>query len=151
MKKQAFTLLELIFVIVIMGIMAGIASSAFKTNYLLDDTNFIALKIKNAQFLGIGYEHFGLTNGDETGCIDIRKSSLEENATNKNEINYKIHSTLSGSLNDTKICFDSKGRPHEDDFNGALLTASKILTLKYSGKEKNVTIEPVTGYVIVNY
>ena len=116
MKKQAFTLLELIFVIVIMGIMAGIASSAFKTNYLLDDTNFISLKIKNAQFLGIGYEHSGLTNGDKTGCIEIKKSSLEENATNENEINYKIHSVLSGDLNDMKICFDSKGRPHENNF-----------------------------------
>ncbi len=156
MKKQAFTLLELIFVIVIMGIMAGVASSAFKTNYLLDDTNFISLKIKNAQFLGIGHEHLnfnGTSSGfdDKSGCIDIKKSSLEENATNKNEINYKIHSVLSGDLNDMKICFDSKGRPHEDDFNGSLLTASKTLTLNYSKKERNITIEPITGYVILNY
>ena len=156
MKKQAFTLIELIFVIVIMGIMAGIASSAFKTNYLLDDTNFIALKIKNAQFLGIGHEHLnfdGTSSGfdDKSGCIDIKKSELDEEATNKNEINYAIHSSLSGSLNDTKICFDSKGRPHEDDFNGTLLTSSKTLTLEYSNEDRNITIEPITGYVIINY
>jgi len=156
MIKNAFTLIELIFVIVIMGIMAGIASTSFKPTYLIDDSNFIIAKIKETQFLGIGYEHlsFGGTSSGfdaSSGCIEIRKSSLEENATNQNEINYKIHSVLSGELNNTKICFDSKGRPHEDNFDGALLTTSKILTLKYSEKERNITIEPITGYVILSY
>jgi len=156
MIKKAFTLIELIFVIVIMGIMAGIASTSFKPTYLIDDSNFIIAKIKEAQFLGIGYEHLNFDGtssvfDDKSGCIEIKKSSLEENATNKNEINYKIHSLLSGNLNNTKICFDSKGRPHKDDFDGDLLTEQKILTLRYSDKERNITIEPITGYVIVNY
>ena len=153
MMKKAFTFIELIFVIVIMGIMASVASSSFRSNYLLNDTNFIALKIKNAQFLGIGYEHLdfggGVSSSDRTGCIKINKSKLEENATNKNELNYKLHVTLSPS--DTTICFDSKGRPHDKDFNGTLLTSQKIITLSYNKKENNISIEPITGYVIVNY
>ena len=148
MMKKAFTFIELIFVIVIMGIMASVASSSFRSNYLLNDTNFIALKIKNAQFLGIGYEHLdfggGVSSSDRTGCIKINKSKLEEN-----ELNYKLHVTLSPS--DTTICFDSKGRPHEDSFDGTLLTSQKIITLSYNEKENNISIEPITGYVIVNY
>ena len=152
MIKKAFTLIELIFVIVIIGIMAGIASSSFKTNYLLDDTNFIVLKIKNAQFLGLGYEHLkfgGGTISDRTGCIDIEKSALEENATEKNEMNYKLHITLDPA--DTTICFDSKGRPHYDNFDGELLTSQKTISLTYNGEENNITIEPITGFVIVNF
>jgi len=56
---------------------------------------------------------------------------------------------------DTTICFDSKGRPHDgnftDDFNANLLSSQKIITLEYRGKERNITIQPITGYVIVKY
>lgn len=159
MIKKAFTLIELVFVIVIIGIITGVGLNSFKTNYLLNDTNFIALKIKNAQFSGIGYSHldFAGTLSSETnnsvGCIKIEKFSLEESATNKNEVNYKLHVTLNPT--DTTICFDSKGRPHDgnftDDFNANLLSSQKIITLEYRGKERNITIQPITGYVIVKY
>jgi prepilin-type N-terminal cleavage/methylation domain-containing protein len=159
MIKKAFTLIELIFVIIIIGTLTSVGLSSFKTNYLLNDTNFIALKIKNAQFSGMGYSHldFGGTLSSETnnsiGCIRIEKSSLEESATNKNEVNYKLHVTL--DPDDTTICFDSKGRPHngnfENNFNANLLTSQKEITLEYNGKERNITIQPITGYVIVKY
>jgi len=55
--KKAYTLIELIFVIIIIGIMSAVGASAFKPTYLRDDTNFIQAKIKQAQFLGIGYNH----------------------------------------------------------------------------------------------
>ena len=86
--RKAFTFIELIFVIVIIGIMTSLGLSAFKTNYLLNDVEFIASKIKEAQFLGTGYEHNGfgsqnLTPDYNAGCIKVEKTSLEENATNK--------------------------------------------------------------------
>jgi len=157
MIKKAFTLIELVFVIVIIGIITGVGLNSFKTNYLLNDTNFIALKIKNAQFSGIGYSHLdfggGVSSTDRTGCIEINKTSLEENATNPHKVNYKLHVTLNPT--DTTICFDSKGRPHDgnftDDFNANLLSSQKIITLEYRGKERNITIQPITGYVIVKY
>jgi len=52
MIKKAFTLIELVFVIVIIGIITGVGLNSFKTNYLLNDTNFIALKLKMLSFRG---------------------------------------------------------------------------------------------------
>jgi prepilin-type N-terminal cleavage/methylation domain-containing protein len=154
MRKRAFTLLELVFVIVIIGIMAGVASSAFKPHYLIDDTNFVSAKIKEAQFLGVGYDHLdfgGTSSGYDatTGCIEINKGSLQESASNTHEINYKIHTTFSGSLDGKKICFDSLGRPHKDDFDGELLSNVETLTLSYDGEDRNISLQPITGYLLV--
>lgn len=152
MIKKAFTLIELIFVIVIIGIMAGVASTSFKTNYLLDDTNFIVAKIKEAQFLGIGYEHLDFGGNSlgvdfNSGCIDINNTVLEESATNANEVDYKLHVD---DFDYGIICFDSKGRPHNNDFDGTLLTTQKKFTFKYADKEREIIIEPITGYIIIN-
>ena len=152
--KKAFTLLELVFVIVIIGIMIGVGSSALKPKYLQNDTNFIVAKIIETQFMGIGYEHnsFGCQeiNPDyKSGCIRIEKDALSEDATNTNELNYKLHISIEPL--DTTICFDSKGRPHEGDFTqSTLLKAQKKLTFKYLDKEKNIFIEPLTGFVLDN-
>jgi len=156
MIKKAFTLLELIFAIVIIAVMAGVGSSAFKPKYLIDDTNFIVSKIKEAQYRGIGYEHLnfsGVINND-IGCITFDKANLDENATNSNEINYKIHvdfvDLASNDLKDNRICFDSKGRPHIASFNGTLLNEKWELKLKYSNETKTITMQPITGYTTTN-
>ena len=150
---KAFTLIELIFVILVIGIMAKVGFSSFRPKYLINDVNFIHMKIKEAQFLGIGFEHLNfdgtIINGyTDTGCIEIKKSSLEEDATNSKEISYKLHVNI--IPNDTTICFDSKGRPHKDNFNGILLTEQIVLNFKYSNEERNITIEPITGYAIIS-
>lgn len=152
--KNAFTLLELVFVIVIIGIMAKVGSSAFSPHYLQDDANFIVEKIREAQFLGIGNEHLhfgGSSSGVDYkgGCIALDATHLDENASKEHETNYKIHVELSGELSGKTICFDAQGRPHEDDFNGTLIESQKVVTLKYSNKEKNISIEPKTGFAII--
>ncbi|MEA2099028.1 MAG: type II secretion system protein [Campylobacterota bacterium] len=150
---RAFTLIELIFVIVIIGILTSIGVTSFKPKYLNDDLNFIQSKIKEAQFLGIGFEHLNfdgsvIDNYDASGCIRIEKSALEESMTT-NKVNYQLHVDINPA--DTTICFDSKGRPREDDFNGTLLTTQKTFQISYKNEEKNITIEPITGYVIINF
>ena len=154
--KKAFSLIELIFVIVIIGIMAGVGFSSYKPKYLIDDVNFIQVKIKQAQFLGLGYEHNNFGSEDTTpdfknGCISIIKDALEEKATTNNEVNYQLHISIAPVDGvDTTICFDSKGRPHEGDFTlGSLYTKQKTFSFRYSSKERNITIEPYTGYVII--
>ncbi|MEA1982070.1 MAG: type II secretion system protein [Campylobacterota bacterium] len=154
--KNAFTLIELVFVILLIGIMVAVGSSAFKPKYLQDDTNFIVAKIKEAQFLGIGYEHLKF-GGDsvgpdyKTGCIYFKDTNLSEGASSSNQITYKIHIELDedSDLYEQTICFDSKGRPHEDDFNGTILEEQKVLKLTYSNQSTEIVIEPITGYVII--
>jgi len=157
---RAFTLVELVFVIVIIGIVTVLGVSSFKPKYLIDDVNFIHAKIREAQFVGIGYEHlnFNGTGGDAnmtTGCINIEKGSLEENATKENEVNYKLHVTIENKStykDDNIICFDAKGRPHHTDFTrGTLLDEKTIFSFTYGAQERNITIEPLSGYSRIEY
>jgi len=147
--KKAFTLLELIFVIVIIGVLAGVASSTYKENYLKNDISFIALKIKEAQYRGIGYEHmvFGTNNAPVdyiNGCIRLEKSALEEKST-EGKVGYKLRVN---SFDEGTICFDSKGRPHDDDFTLATLRSEKkVIDLSYNGETKSIEISAVSGYV----
>ncbi len=142
--RQAFTLLEIIFVIVLIGIMAGVGSSMFKTNYLLHDVNFITLKIREAQYRGIGFEHYDMSAGTYTispalGCVTLNKSALADE-------NYKLHVD---DFDYGTLCFDSKGQPHEGDFTTPPMVARKVLTLRHHGAEQNITIEPLSGYAII--
>ncbi len=154
---RAFTLIELITVIIIIGILATIGASSFKPKYIIDDVNFIHAKIKEAQFLGLGHERLafggGLESTDKTGCITIEKASLESSAT-QDEQNYKLHVEIENRSTfapiDT-ICFDAKGRPHHTDFTTEPLLERAVFSFSYGGEERNITIEPLTGYSRIVY
>jgi len=148
--KKAYSLVELIFVIVIIGVLAGVASSSFKTDYLTLDAEFILIKIKQAQYKGIGYDHrtFGSTVAPTdfvNGCIRLEKSALEDKAIN-GKVAYKLHvDTFDAGV----ICFDAKGRAHDNDFSLATLrNTTKILSLTLNGVTQELKILPETGYVI---
>jgi len=149
---RAFTLLELIFVIVIMGVMTAIGTSAFTPKYLVNDVNFIQSKIKEAQFRGIGYEHNSFASEQSTpdyenGCIDIEKSVLHETPKDKESLAYTLHID---SFDYGDICFDFKGRPHRGDFTKNSLIKEKFtLIFTYNTKQRTIIIEPITGYVII--
>ncbi|MBE0498756.1 MAG: prepilin-type N-terminal cleavage/methylation domain-containing protein [Campylobacterales bacterium] len=150
-QRSGFTLTELIFIVVIIGILAGVAGSSFKENYLMNDAQFIAAKIRQAQYKGIGYEHngFGTENAAPdyaNGCIELTKAALQSYASD-GEIAYLLHidDPDAGTL-----CFDAKGRPHEGDFTSAtLLSAKKMISLTYNGETKSISILPQSGFAIM--
>ncbi len=149
--KKAYTLVELIFVIVIIGVLAGVASSSFKSDYLAADMDYIAAKIKEAQYKGIGYEHkvFGsdIAPADlDNGCIRLEKSALESHAT-RGDVKYVLHVD---AFDAGTLCFDAKGRPHETDFSlGTLLNVKKEINLSYNGTTKQIIILPLSGFAII--
>ena len=154
MRHKAFTLIELIFVIIALGIMAAVGTSVFKTNHLRNDADFIAAQIKQAQYRGIGFEHNGfgveeMTADTDNGCILLSTADLED-AAGSGDAHYTLHVTLSGYLAGATLCFDAKGRPHENNFAAAtLLGEQKVLTLTYAGEDANISIMPMSGYAII--
>jgi len=154
--KQAFTLLELIFVLVIIGVLTKMGFSLFRPHYLDRDASFISMQIQNAHYHGIGLDHrsFGggyVTIDNDQSCLEITKTSLEASASNSGAKGYTMHSDLSGDLSGDTLCFDHFGRPGLDNHNKSnLISEKKSLTLKYGQKERNITIYPKSGYVTIN-
>ncbi len=145
--KKAYTLIELIFVIVIIGVLAGVASSSYRPNYLKSDIEFISMQIKQAQYKGIGYEHLGMNLAIAdyiNGCINIEKNAFEERATDGN-LAYKLHLD---AFDEGTVCFDSKGRPYSGNFLPAnLMTVDRVIDLTFDGVTQSITIYAMSGYV----
>ena len=149
--RHAYTLVELIFVIVVIGILTGVASSSFRSDYLSADADFITAKIRQAQYKGIGFEHkvFGTDTAPvdyNNGCIDLEKTALEDKAVDS-KVAYKLHVD---AFDEGTICFDAKGRPHDDDFSlSTLRSDTKIITLSYNGETKNISLLSLSGFAVI--
>lgn len=147
-ERNAFTLLELVLVLVIVGILAGVGAELFRPNYLERDARFVLMKIRQAQYEGVGYDRRKF--GSETkvitkiGCLDMN-GSLNETMSD-GEVHYRLHAELDGPLKDRTLCFDRLGAPSA---SGVSFPAS--LTLRYGSKELNVTVFPNTGYATIIY
>ena len=145
---KAFTLIELIFVIVLMGILTFIGFSFLPDNTLNDDTkalkNLINLKITNA----LSYEaNMSDENDKKRVCITFDKNYLN-NEENSSRIKYFFKADINSTV--STVCFDKFGRPFENNVDGEdqnLLNENVIIMLKYKNKEKNITIHKQTGYV----
>lgn len=150
--KKAFTLIELIFVIVIIGIIAGVGFSMISPQYNLRDGEFLLLKIKQAKFKAMNYE--GQKNST---CIALTRESLNNNEKNdtKNQSPYKFHSIVNSSVNN--LCFDSQGRPHNgNSYNGENVRLDTLMhdildiNLVNNGKSCVIRVYPLTGYGIIS-
>ena len=142
MKKHAFSLVELIFVIVLLGVLSGIGFYMSRPDYARQDAQFTLLKLKEARYRAIGYDTLS-----PAGCVTLTPAALSNNQIPRHE----IKSTITITPNTPTICFDGLGRPH----NGNTITLSSLLhnkhTITFSSGDKNATIRLYsgTGYAII--
>ena len=149
----AFTLIELIFVIVLVGILGFVGISFYHPDKVLSDTRFIRSKIAEARYLGIGYDHRRFGNTPESGgpgCVTLERSALEGDLSQAGS--YRLHRGTSirvrGAGN--TICFDEKGRPHDGDFTLAKLLHETVdINVSNGRKSRLLRLFPISGYVIM--
>lgn len=144
---RAFTLIELIFVLVLIGILTFIGISYMPDNTLNDDTKALKNLINLKESTALGYEA-DMNNEEEKKkvCITFDKDSLN-NEENSSKIRYFFKSSISSNYN--TICFDKFGRVFHDEIDNKdenLLNENVTITLQYKNKTKNITIHSITGY-----
>jgi len=150
MKKNGFTMVELIFIIILIGILASIGGNLLPDNKLLNDTNFITMKIKEKQKNAIGMSSYNFgdilwSSYNTNTCIDLTKDGFEKNDLQAQKP-YKLHSLLNVDGN-TTLCFDEYGRPYQSE---QLLLDNKDINVTYDAKTKKISVMPISGYVILS-
>ena len=158
MKKEAFTLLELIFVIVIIGVLSSVAVSSFKPHHLRHDVDFVLMKLEETRYQAMGYDKslpaLSSAVNYSIGCINIADlNDTSDKDTGAKAYKFYSHFDSDNSSSPDIICFDTLGRVHagEDDANktelSSLRPADVNLTYTYNSKEGNITIDHFTGYI----
>ncbi|MDD2383684.1 MAG: type II secretion system protein [Sulfurospirillaceae bacterium] len=148
-KRRAFSMVELIFVIVIMGILAKVASSYMPDNKLLNDTNFVIQMIKKTQHKAMGYENyvFGKTQFWDDNTSDFNRTCIAFNTfflQNMDTKNYNFDALLTPES--PSLCFDSDGRPYRLQ---GLLFQKVDINVTFNNKTNTISVLPYSGYVII--
>ena len=172
MKKRAFTMIELIIVIIIIAILARSAISFFSDKRLNNSVNYLSMQIKNRQENALNFDHYKF--GDvlwkkrdaskeyDLTCIDLNitgqramygKATLDTQEEKKNipkhffiDKNIQINATGLNDQNQT-LCFDSNGRPYT--MEQKLLNNIIDIKMTLKNRTKNILIYPMSGYVII--
>ena len=149
---RAFTLIELIFVLILIGVLSTVAIMHMPNNTLAVDTQTLKFLILQKKSNALNFKA-DMNNADEnkTVCITLTKSALnEEENSSKVRYFYKSAISVSGLKNGNTVCFDEYGRPFDgrvnDDLSG-LCKENVIISLSYKGKERNITIYKESGAV----
>ncbi len=147
--KHAFSMIELIFIIIVLGILGSMMKMNMPDNKLLGDTNFIIQKIKKQQIYALSYDNFNYKSKqfiDNTTCIFINKNSINVNEKNSAKSSpYKISTQTTITPNDLNICFDNLGRP----FNVNNFTNMPIVfNISYKDNTKAIKIMPFSGNIV---
>ena len=146
--KKAVTLIELIFVLVIIGILSGVAINSFKPHHLRNDINFVLMKLEQTRYKAMGYDK-SLPSSDinySIGCIEVDDLNQSDDSA------YTFHANLQNKpLN--VICFDLFGRVHDGDVDENKTTLDSLqnqdinLTYQYNDEQKSIIIDYLTGHI----
>ncbi len=138
--KRGVSLVELVFVLVIVGILSGAALYSFKPRYLQDEANYLLMKILEAKYQGINYDKRLATpdTNRSIGCIELTKEALKAS--------YKFHSQIAQDFG--VLCFDRYGRGWKGNRE---LQKTTLVELRYGKKRATLILLPQSGYVIIDY
>ena len=145
---RAFTLIEMIFVLIIIGILSIVAIEFIPDNTLTDNTKALKNLINEKKSFALGYEaNMSDSDDNKKVCITFDKDTLNKEENNS-RVKYFFKADISSNY-DT-ICFDRFGRVYKnsiDDENKNLLHKNVKITLKYKNKTKTIIVHKTTGFV----
>lgn len=154
MKNRAFSLIELIFVIIIIGVLSGISFYISQPEYTHQDAQYTLLKLKEARYNAIGYD--GLKDDQ---CVILTKESLSSAESPAHTIKSTIElGSVSTSANpilhsiaNATVCFDALGRVHEGKDITLLSLVQSNSDIQFKNGDKNSTIRLFSGsgYAII--
>jgi hypothetical protein len=147
--KYSFTLIELIFVIMVISLIAIGARNALPDNTLLNNTNYIKSKILDKRANALAYETNLSNSGDEhLVCMKFDRDWINEDEK-ISRVKFHLSQKIKISA-DCNVCFDYLGRIHKDSINldsfDTLLHKSVDINISYNDKNKTIRIYPMTGY-----
>jgi len=146
---KSFTLIELIFVLILIAFLSTIAVSYIPDNTLVDNTEALKNLINEKKSFALGYEaNMSDSNDKKRVCITFTKTALnsEENSS-KIKYFFKVDNITS---NYNTICFDKFGRVFHDGIDPQdvnLLHQNVTIMLQYKGKSKTIVVHKITGLV----
>ncbi len=178
MKRSAFTMLELVFVIIVIGILAVLAMPNFNRHPLQEATEQLASHIRYTQHLAMIDDKFDPADANWwkrkwqlkiTGTsYDVFSDSVTINGTVDageaaidpltkapiSAINLADKYGITAITAPATLAFDNMGRPYDDfttDVYTDIVTADTNITLTHDDGTAIITIRPETGYVSVTY
>lgn len=144
MKKHAFSLIELIFVIVLIGVLTGIGFYLSRPDPTRADAQYTLLKLKEARYRALGYE--GLL---PEHCVTLTAAALSSNDVPRHTIRSTLTLTPATA---TTVCFDSLGRPHEGNSIALSTLLRSVTEINFSddnGQNTTLRLYNGTGYAII--
>lgn len=178
--KKAFTMIELVFVIVVIGILAAVIIPNTRTNPLYEAATQLVSHIRYTQHLGMVDDKFDSGNanwhrnrwqirftGNQYSIATNGNTVFAKNPLNATDLNatdlmakYSTAVTFTDSCAGTNIIlsFDHLGRPIVGDlsanttaYTSQLINTACTITLSSNGENVSIKVEPETGYAhIIN-
>ena len=144
---RAFSLIELIFVVVIIAIILAVGVNYLPKTRAISDAESIKFKLLATRTNALGYK---TAEENDYTCITLSKDVLNKNEKNSNEnVKFLIKSDIriEGLKNGNTICFDNLGRAYDGRAKIENLLHNKIFISVISEREINLTLYPISGFI----